>query len=255
MKYMLIYHIKGVELYMLKIAICDDNTDESNLLQTFLQQYAQEKNLNFNITVYSNGFLFLDSLQNNYKICFLDIFMPAFSGIDTAKELRAIDKDMHLIFCTSSKDFALDGYSLQASNYLLKPLEKEKLFNAIDEVLRKIEKEKIKKISVPTVEGLRVIPTDIILYVTPDGNNSKINIQNNLKEVEIECKLSFTQITKDMSQYQNFVLISRSILLNLDVVVGMEQDKFILETGAKISIPRRKKKEITQIFLDYSMGK
>lgn len=240
---------------MIKIAICEDDVEELDLLQTFLQQYSVENNLNFNITTFSNGFLFLDSLPQDYKICFLDIFMPAFSGIETAKELRLVDKDVHLIFCTSSKHFALDGYSVQASNYLLKPLQKDKLFIALDEVLRKIDTEKLKSISVPTKDGILLIPLDKISYITPNSNNCKIHQQSVSFDNIVECKLSFTKMVQNLSQYNNFVLISRSNLINFDFVTGMEQDEFILNDGKKISIPRRKKKEITQSFLDYSIGK
>ncbi len=237
---------------MIKIAICDDNLEEANILETLLHQYANENKIDFHITVYTNGFLFLDALEKNFHICFLDIFMPAFSGIDTAKELRNIDKDIHLVFCTSSKDFALDGYALHASNYLIKPVEQHKLFVAVDELIRKINKEKTHKFSVPTTNGLQLISTDTISHVTPDGNYCKIYLLNN---IIIACRLSFLQVTDHLCQNRNFALISRSALLNYDVVVGMEDSKFILTSGVKISIPRRKKKEITQYFLDYSMNK
>lgn len=237
---------------MIEIAICDDNLKEANLLEILLYQYAREHMIEFHITIYTNGFLFLDALEKNFHICFLDIFMPAFSGIDTAKELRTIDKDMHLVFCTSSKDFALDGYALHASNYLIKPVDQRKLYAAVAEILRKIKKEKTHKFSVPTTNGLQLISTDTISHVTPDGNYCKIYLLNN---ITIVCRLSFLQVTEHLCQNRNFTLISRSALLNYDVVVGMEDSKFILSNGVKLSIPRRKKKELTQHFLDYSMEK
>ncbi|MFI3202092.1 MAG: LytTR family DNA-binding domain-containing protein [Eubacteriales bacterium] len=237
---------------MIEIAICDDNLEEANILEALLSRYAEEKNYNFHITTYTNGFLFLDALEKNFHICFLDIFMPAFSGIDTAKELRTIDKDMHLVFCTSSKDFALDGYTLQASNYLIKPVEPNTLFVAVDEIMRRIHKEKKQKFSILTVDGLQLISTDTISHVIPDGNYCKIILQDNSI---ISCRLSFIQMTENLSKNHNFAVINRSALLNYDVVVGMENGKFILTSGVKIPIPRRKKKEITQNFLDYSMEK
>lgn len=237
---------------MIHIAICDDNLEESNILKNLLYEYANTYNINFDIEIFQNGFLFLDAVKKSFHICFLDIYMPAFSGIDTAKELRKMDKDTSLIFCTSSTEFALDGYSLQASNYLVKPVEKDKLFIALDEVMRKIYKERNQNLCIPSTDGLRLISPSTITYIASNGNYCNIYLYNNSF---IPCKLSFSQMVENLIQNENFSLISRSILLNYDFVVGMEKNDFILITGEKISVPRRKKKEITQDFLDYSLGK
>lgn len=75
---------------MIEIAICDDNLEEANILEALLSRYAEEKNYNFHITTYTNGFLFLDALEKNFHICFLDIFMPAFSAINLPYLVRWI---------------------------------------------------------------------------------------------------------------------------------------------------------------------
>ncbi len=177
--------------------------------------------------------------------------MPVFSGIDTAKELRLIDKETNLIFCTSSAEFALDGYAVQACNYLVKPLEKNQLFSALNEIMRKLPKHKNKKFCIPSMDGLQLVSSDTISYVKSDGNHCKIHLPN---QSIISCKLPFSQIVEILNQNHNFASIGRSTLLNYDFVVGMEKYDFILTTGEKLPIPRRKKKEIAQAFLDYSLG-
>lgn len=235
---------------MIRIAICDDDENDSSVLSTLLCKYSDICNIEFHIEIFENGFLFLDAVKNSFNICFLDIYMPIFSGMDTAKELRKIDKNTNLIFCTSSKEFALDGYSVQACNYLVKPLEENTLFSALDEVIRKINKDNNQKLCIPSIDSLQIISPDTIIYIESDGNYCNIHLHN---ESIMPCRLSFSQMVERLNKNRKFSLIRRTILLNYDFVVGMEKYDFILSTGEKLSIPRRKKKELTQEFLDYNL--
>lgn len=235
---------------MINIAICDDNFNDRKCLHDLIVRYADEHKLNFNIELFDNGFIFLESVKRGFHICFLDIFMPALSGIDTARELRTIDTDMHLVFCTSSKDFALDGYGLQACNYLLKPLDENTVFQALGEIIRKIHKESPSNLCIPTSDGFKVLMQDSISYIVPHSNNCVIYVKDGST---INCKLSFSKMAETVCVNKNFSVISRSVILNFDSVIGMEKDKFTLSNKHKITIPRRKKLQITQEFLDYKM--
>ncbi len=242
---------------MLCIAICDDNPKESDHLSGLLHQYAKKHQLKLNIQVFSNGFLFLEAIEkkNGFHLCFLDIFMPAFTGIETAKELRLLDPEMHLVFCSSSPDFALDGYTLQASHYLVKPVKDQPFFKAMDQIMGKIFREQRGKpgnsLCIPTATGFQKLSSDEVSHVVASNNSTLVHLRNlNI----LASTQSFSKIWGSFAVYPNFAIISRSIFLNYDVVTGMEQDKFILESDIRIQLPRRKKKEITQDFLDYSMG-
>jgi len=95
---------------------------------------------------FQNGFEIISSLEkgNRFDIYILDIIMSNFSGIETAKEIRAFDKNSPIVFLTSSPEFALEGYKVKALNYVLKPASKEKLFETLDEVFSEIQTKKMK---------------------------------------------------------------------------------------------------------------
>lgn len=237
---------------MINIGICDDNPNELKHIKNLLLKFQEEYNMNFNIKSFDNGYLFLDSIQQShaFEICFLDIYMPALSGIDTAKELRMLDKNTHLIFTTSSKEFALDGYSVQASNYLLKPLVKDTFFKALHHILQKITLESVKTIRIPTNTGFQFVAINTISYIEASSNRCIVNLSN---ETTLSSSINLTQMQELLQDYSNFVFISRSVLLNFDSVIGLENEKFIINNGTKITIPRRKKKELTHEFLNYRM--
>lgn len=128
---------------MLQIAFCDDDIDELSNLAELIDLYREERNLACQYTVFPNGLDLLSALEKGkkYDIYCLDILMPGYTGIDVAKEIRGLDKTAPIIFFTSSPEFALDSYSVKAINYILKPISKEKLFSAFDEILEKIKTE------------------------------------------------------------------------------------------------------------------
>lgn len=227
--------------------------EEIASLRHHIHTYSKERGVLFQTEEFQNGYLFLDALgkEHPFQLCFLDIMMPALSGMDTAKELRQIDKDIPLIFCSSSTEYALMGYGVQASNYLVKPLRQEQVFRAMDDVLRKVAIQSERQLCFPTRDGLQRISPEGIAYIEASNNHAIIHLRH--KE-EWLCRLSFAQVTAMFQEEVGFVAISRSVLLNWDSVVGMASDEFVLETGEQIPIPRRKKKQLTQAFLDYSMG-
>ncbi|MEA5012226.1 MAG: response regulator, partial [Angelakisella sp.] len=129
---------------MLQIAICDDNIDELSNMVQLIDLYRTSRHLNCEHTVFPNGFELVSALEKGkrFDIYCLDIMMPGFTGIDVAKEIRGFDKTAPILFFTSSPEFALESYSVKAINYILKPISKEKLFFAFDELLEQIKLEK-----------------------------------------------------------------------------------------------------------------
>ena len=109
---------------MIKIAICDDNKDELTNMVQLIKLYQEAKYLNFEYTAFQNGLDLISDLERKkkYDLYCLDIIMPVFTGIEVAKEIRDYDKNAPIIFFTSSTEFALESYSVNAINYVLKPI-------------------------------------------------------------------------------------------------------------------------------------
>lgn len=116
---------------MLKIAICDDDEKARNTMDTMIQEYESKKNDEINCFCFSNASEILDN-KIQFDIYLLDILMPGLNGIDLASTLRKNGEKAEIIFLTSSPEFALESYSVQALNYLLKPIDKKLLFASLD---------------------------------------------------------------------------------------------------------------------------
>ncbi len=121
---------------MLKIGICDDLAAEREQLKTLL--FAKFPQLT--ILEYASGETLLEGLAQGETIdlLFLDICMGGINGIETAAEIRKKYKKMPILFLTTSPEFAVASYRVQAQDYLLKPVEKDELYQSIDRQMRHI---------------------------------------------------------------------------------------------------------------------
>ena len=121
------------------ISIVDDIAEERALLRKRLEKILLQKNIEFHCCEYENGEAFLEASKNqNFTVLFLDIYMDGINGIEIARNFRKFNKDCMLIFTTTSRDHALEGFQVRAMHYLVKPYSEEDLISLFDEILSRI---------------------------------------------------------------------------------------------------------------------
>ena len=114
----------------MNIAIVDDRKTDSDRLVGFIDTYAEQHRLQWGaMDRFSSGEEFLGAFTaGKYDLIFLDIYMDGITGMETAKRIRRADHGCRIIFITTSPEFAVESYDVSASFYLLKPIEKKKVF-------------------------------------------------------------------------------------------------------------------------------
>lgn len=95
-----------------RIAIVEDEKSAARALEQAIQRYGTENKVSFTIRVWHDPLLFLEEYQAEYDIVYMDIRMPALSGMETARNLRKMDRMVMLIFVTSLAQYALEGYTV-----------------------------------------------------------------------------------------------------------------------------------------------
>ncbi|MEO6901668.1 MAG: response regulator transcription factor [Bacteroidia bacterium] len=120
----------------LKVLLVEDDSNLGSLLKEYLD--AKE----YNTTLAINGKQGYDLFsKDKFNICILDVMMPIKDGFTLAKEIRALDSKIPIIFLTakSLKEDAIEGFSLGADDYITKPFSMEELLMRIKAVLRRTE--------------------------------------------------------------------------------------------------------------------
>ncbi len=140
----------------LSIAIVDDDSSYRERLRSYCTQYQKDHNSNCIITEYSSGDDFLNA-SNSFDVLFLDIEMEGINGLDTAREIRRTNQDLIIIFVTNLAQYALDGYEVNAADYLLKPITYPDFNLKFSKALRFLNIHKRTTLMLSSVEGMQSI--------------------------------------------------------------------------------------------------
>lgn len=229
----------------MKIAICDDDSVQIFQLQKLIQMYCKEKHINLTLNCFESARDILSLPEIDFDMLFIDIFMPEMNGIDAVKELRK-QYSLPVVFVSSSKDFALDAFDLGAAHYLVKPLIKDKLFEAMDRCSKSIPSNAKSYIEVKS--AYRTIPVTVNQIIC-------IEVFNNLSVIHTE-KTDIQTYTSLQSIYQQldpgqFMKPHRSYIVNMAHIKHFTSDHLELDNGLSIVLSRSKRAELKQQYQDY----
>ncbi len=128
---------------MLKIAVCDDNQEDLSNIVIMLNDYTSAKadRRSVTCTPFSNAVDLLSAMEHDqsFDLVLLDIIMPLTTGMDAAHEIRQFNKEVKIVFLTSSSEYAVESYSVNAYSYVLKPVGKAALHSMLDRVISELE--------------------------------------------------------------------------------------------------------------------
>ncbi|PHV72213.1 hypothetical protein CS063_01690 [Sporanaerobium hydrogeniformans] len=239
----------------MEIAIVDDLKEERILIKNLADKYFKERKERYDVTPhfeeFKNGEDFLKSYApGKYQLVFLDIYMDKLTGIDVAKRIASLDKACSIIFFTSSNDHLLEGYDVHAVGYILKPVENHiaSFYTALDYVCSKIELDQ-KGLIVLTNYGDLFLYYRNILYVECMDKALYIHlIDRTLKVIGKYKDYQHVLLSDD-----RFLECYRNIIVNMHYIDASTDCDFILKSGEKIPISRRKKASVMGKYMLYFM--
>lgn len=217
---------------MIKIGICDDDKNIVSKIKTYIDEYPKEA---FIINTYNSGEELLN-LNEKFDVIFLDIDMVGIDGIETAKRLRIYDKDVKIIYVTSYSDYRNLAFKVHAFSYLNKPINKEEIFNELDEIILYSNNNKEEELLLfDTNEGIiRIKPSDIYYFEYIDR---KVKIKAVNKTYIIKEKI--TNIAKKMESY-DFVMPHKSFTVNLYHIKSIKAYDIYIVDGSIIPLSQKK---------------
>lgn len=237
----------------MRIAICDDFQSDREALSMLIEKWSKKGNKVVTVFHYSNGEDLVDAYQNGltHEIIFLDIFMDKLSGIDTAFKIREVNQEVSIIFLTSTPEFAIEGYSVDAEGYLLKPIKKykDKLFALLDGLEEKWMFNVSKSILLKSAsEGQRIRFSDILYF----ESLGKSIVVHKISKSSYSCYGKLGELSEKLDK--RFLYCNRSYIVNMDYVMGV-RDNFVMHNGDVIPIKVRFRKEIKEKYFEYIQEK
>lgn len=237
---------------MINIAICDDKLQELDRANNLLKQYSFEHpQYQINIYSFSAPLELLTYVEKNdsFDVLLLDVYMPGILGTDAARELRDMGDTCQIIFLTTSRDHAVDAFSLNAAHYLVKPYSEKEFFTALDKVLENLAKKDEVYITVKSTEGISRVNLNKLVY---SESNNHIQRLYMLDGRTISVRKSSTELFELLDEDPRFYKGGNTYIINMDYIAELSSKNIVFSTGAKIPILSRKYTEFKKIYMDYS---
>lgn len=227
----------------MRIAICDDDKQEREQLIEALHGWDPTRQAE----CFSDGASFLEAAGTTppFSIAFLDIYMPGENGMDIAKQLQTISPETGIVFVTTSKEHAIDAFSLHALHYLVKPVTTEGVVEAFRRLTR-IHSAVQKSITLTIGRESRTIYLDEICYLQSSNHAIEIFLKDGRN---IKVWMSLGEMEEKLSD--SFLKLNRGTIVNMDYIEIMGTDICVLRDGTRLEITRQKRAAIRTVYNNY----
>ena len=236
---------------MFRIAVCDDMPEFAAQVVSALEQW-QDRPAPLHTEVFTDADALLSAhAAKPFDIILLDVIMPLLSGLDAARELRQQDKTVKIVFLTSSPEFAVESYCVKANNYLLKPLDTQRLYACMAELTEEIRSSE-KAIIVKSAKAVHRIPVRSIEYIEAQNKRVFFSLVDGNNIVGIEPLYTYENM---LLLSEGFFKCSRSYIVNLHFIDTYTSKEIRMRSGCRISISRSCHKEFESAYFEVLFGK
>lgn len=227
---------------MYTVAVCDDEKIITTKLKKLIEDWSQT----IQVECFESG----EELIHNYHpyhAIFLDIDMEGINGIETGKQIRKMDKETKIIYLTAYRDYVSGAFEVHAFQYLLKPIQKNILWDTLDEIFQYIKNpEKKTVLDFQTVNGIVCLPIEQIYYF--EYSNRRIRMVEEKEEYYMVEKIS--NIFERMKEF-GFSMPHQSFVVNMLHVKNIKNQQIYMDNGMLLPISQKKQKLWKQELTEY----
>ena len=238
----------------MKAILVDDEPDGIRTLKKMLETYCPGVEV---AATCSNAVTAKQELENiRPDVVFLDIQMPGKSGLDLLTEMP--EKDFEVIFVTAHNEYMLQALQYSAADYLLKPVDEDRLIEAVQRVEKKMQSGRKEwtetlmhnlsktgnpsemRLCLPTLKGFIVVKLDDIIYCEAERSYTIFHLEGKRTVMVSKSLIEYDNLLQDTQ----FIRIHKSFLINLHHVKEYQRGEgglVIMTDNAEIEVSRRKK--------------
>lgn len=235
---------------MFKVIVVEDDEKCRRNLLSLLDDYKINNQLDLSVTAYPSGDVFLLNYKANADIIFLDIRMPGINGMEAAKGFRKFDDHALLIFVTDLMQYAIEGYSVNALDYILKPITYPKLDKCMKKALMRLQNNSqsivikhngvLMRVAVSDIEYIEVWRHSLIFHTVSE---------------DIESWGALGDIEKELPS-ELFARCNRQYLVGLNHIKAIkDSDVTVGNKNVELRISRNLKKDFIAKFTEFVEGR
>ena len=190
----------------------------------------------------AESFLFNFEDNKAYDLLLLDVEMSEINGVELAGRIRRVNREVQIIFISGYSDYISEGYDVDALNYILKPVDYEKLAKVLDKAAERIKTVE-RALFLETADGMVRVP--LYVYIEVRGNYITLHTT----EGESTVKETLSKIEAELDD--RFFRTSRSYLVNLKYISRTSKTDVTLTTGETIPLSRGLYDKLNQAFIKH----
>ena len=227
----------------MRIAICDDSKREQEQFIKALHGWDPTRQPE----CFLDGVALLKAAKQEppFDIVFLDIYMPAKNGVEIAGGLQKVSPQTGIVFVTTSREHAVDAFSLQALHYLVKPVTTEGIVEAFRRLTKLHEKQR-PMVTFPTGRGSSTVYLDEIYYLQSMDHAVDIYLTGGR---QLRVWGSLTELEQKLNDC--FLKLNRSTIVNMEQIEQMGVDSCILRNGTRLEFTRRDRSSVRAAYDDF----
>lgn len=236
----------------MRIAIVEDNAAEADSLAAMLSEWSDARGCTIAVSKYVSPLIFLEKCRSDgFDAVFMDIEMPNMNGMDASARLREIDKDVIIVFVTNMAQFALDGYGVSALDFVVKPINRTRLFSLMDKIQSRLAMRVRRTVAIRSANSFIRLDADSIIYLEVYRHR----LVYHTLDGDHDVWGSLTDAEKSLPS-EKFARCNNGYIVNLAFVKRIDGDDVILDgTDERLKISRPKKKEFLSRLVAYVGGK
>ena len=231
------------------IYICDDQPEERSTIQLCLAKAAEELSIDCTIKACSSGEALINMVEQGAlpSLAVLDVYMKGIGGMETGRRLRLLYPNLPLAFLTTSRDFAVDAFELNALHYIVKPVTEEKACTLLKR-LPVHPGSSVKMLELPDQGEIVRFPVVEIIKIVSKSRGVEIYFLGR-SAAWLSCP--FREVEAQLSGDLDFLLLGRGCIVNLNQVQGIDFDTCCLKNGDQLPISRRERLNVQRRYSDF----
>lgn len=229
--------------------IVEDTPAEADVLRGYLLRYAREKDLRFHVETLGSALEFINS-RHTADLVFMDIDMPGINGMEAAEIMRTYDQATPIVFVTNLAQYAVQGYQVDAVDFVVKPVEYHDFAMRMERAMRLVERNAGGTVVLPTQDGVRVVHQHDITYV----DMLKHDVIYHLADGERLRERGSLKAAAAKLDAQLFLRISSGCLVNMARVARIRRDSVVTDDGDELFFSRSQRRRALETLANYVGG-
>lgn len=242
-------------MIFLHLIIVEDSAFDQQKLAELIRRDCAGHDERVDLSFYASGEAFLPHYRP--KACdglFLDILLGGLTGIELARRIRQTEPRLPIIFTTTERDYAVDGFAVRGTDYLIKPLDAAQIARCMNRLRESLAEPSFICLLETSGRGHSVpvnVPLDEIVYAQCFDHNIQINTTSGV----YRTRQSFQDFAAQLPQTGRFTVCGRGLVVNLSYVARVLDSELLLKNGDRLPFSRNRRREIQEAFAQWTVSR